>query len=269
MPENKKGKTMKNLFTALAAGGMLLSVGICIADEHEGEAAEPNVATPMEMFACTYNEGKGPADLDAATKNWNAWADKQGIDDYSAWTLVPYYSSPEQDFDVLWLGGSEKAKTLGRVQDTWLATGAKEMEGFNEVCNWHTHAAYAVLQIKEPPGRDNPSDVVVTFSDCNMTDDTSFDDLYMPLMEWGKYKGENGSTAGMWVFFAAYGGGGEEFDFKWVTAHQNLEDLGADWDQYSESGWQKGNELFAGKVDCDSSRTYLTTNRRVAEDDDE
>ena len=102
-----------------------------------------------------------------------------------------------------------------------------------------------------------------------MSDGVTFDDLYMPLIEWGKYKGENGSTAGMWVFFAAYGGGGEEFDFKWVTAHQNLEDMGADWDQYSEAGWQKGNELFAGKLSCDSSRTYLVTSRRMAEDDEE
>ena len=259
---------MKKFLTLLVSGGLLLSLGTGIADEHEGEAAEPNVATPIEMFACTYNDGKGPADLDAATKKFNAWADKKGIDDYSAWTLVPYYSSPTQEFDVLWLGGSEKAKALGRVQDTWLATGAKEQEGFDEVISCDTHAAYAVLQMKEPPKRDDPSKIVVSFSDCDMTEGTTFDDLYMPLIEWGKYKGEQGSTAGMWVFFAAFGGGGEEFDFKWVTAHQNLEDMGADWDQYSESGWQKGNELFAGKLDCDSSRAYLGTNRRMAADNE-
>ncbi len=89
------------------------------------------------------------------------------------------------------------------------------------------------------------------------------------MIEWGKYKGDNGSTAGMWVFFPSFGGGGEEFDFKWVTAHQNLEDMGADWDQFSESGWEKANELFRGKLDCDSSRTYLATNRRMAAEDDE
>ena len=260
---------MKKLLTALASCSLLLLAGIGIADEHEGEAEEANVATPLEMFACTYNEGKGPSDLDAATKKWNAWADKQGIDDYSAWTLVPYYSGPEQEFDVLWIGGSENAKTLGRVQDTWIATGSKEAEGFAEAITCDSHGAYAVLGMKKPPKRDNPANIVISFSDCNTAEDVSFDDLYMPLKEWGEYKGEHGSTAGMWVFFAAYGGGGEEFDFKWVTAHQNLEDMGADWDQYSESGWEKANELFAGKVQCDSSRTYLATSRRMAEDDDE
>ena len=100
---------MKKFLTLLVSGGLFLFAGIGIADEHEGEADEANVATPMEMFACNYNKGKGPADLDAAVKKFNAWGDKKGIDDYSAWTLVPYYSSPEQEFDVLWLGGSEKA----------------------------------------------------------------------------------------------------------------------------------------------------------------
>lgn len=259
---------MKKFLTLLVSGGLLLSLGIGIADEHEGEAAEPNVATPVEMFACKYNDGKGPADLDAATKKFNSWADKKGIDDYSAWTLVPYYSSPTQEFDVLWLGGSEKAKALGRVQDTWLATGTKEQEGFDEVLTCDTHAAYSALQMKEPPKRDNPSNIVISFTDCNTAEGTTFDDLYMPLIEWGKYMGENGSTAGMWVFFASYGGGGEEFDFKFVDAYQDLEDLGADWDHMNEGGWKKANELFKGKVRCDSSRTYLATNRRRAADDD-
>jgi hypothetical protein len=260
---------MKKLLTALVSCSLLLSAGIGIADEHEGEAGEANVATPVEMFACRYNEGKGPADLDAATKNWNAWADKNGVDDYSAWTLVPYYSGPDQDFDVLWLGGSDNAKTMGRVQDTWLATGSKEAEGFAEVVSCDVHAAYAVLRMKKPPKRDNPSNIVISFSDCNTAEGITFDDLYVPLIEWGNYKGENGSTAGMWVFFPSYGGGGEQFDFKWVTAHQNLEDMGADWDQFSESGWKKAGELFAGKLECDSSRSYLATNRRMAADDDE
>ncbi|MGB5625957.1 MAG: hypothetical protein WBM61_09520 [Woeseiaceae bacterium] len=260
---------MKKFLTLLVSGGLFLSVGVGIADEHEGEAEEANVATPVEMFSCKYKEGKGPADTDAATKKWNAWADKQGVDDYSAWTLVPYYSGPEQDFDVLWLGASPNGKALGRIQDSWIATGGKAADAFDEAISCDTHGAYAVLQMKAPPKRDNPSNIVISFSDCDMVGDTTFDDMYPALIEWGKYKGENGSTAGMWVFFAANGGGGEEFDFKWVTAHQNLEDQGADFDQYSESGWQKGNELFAGKLDCDSSRTYLATNRRMAKDDDE
>lgn len=260
---------MKKFLTMLVSGALLLTLGVGIADEHEGADEEANVATPVEMFACKYQEGKGAADLDVAVKKWNEWADKQKIDDYSAWTLVPYYSGPNQDFDVLWLGGSPTAKAMGKAQDTWIATGGKVQGAFDEAISCDSHGSYAVLQMKKPPERENPANVVITFSDCNTADGTSFDDLYMPLMDWAKYKGDNGSTAGMWVFFAAHGGGGEEFDFKWVTAYQNLENLGADWDQYSKSGWEKANELFAGKVSCDSSRAYLASNRRMAKNDEE
>ena len=70
----------------------------------------------------------------------------------------------------------------------------------------------------------------------------------------------------MCVLFPSYGGGGEEFVFKFISAWQNLEEQGEDYDQYSESGWMKADELFAGKLDCDSSRVYLGTNRRRAAD---
>lgn len=259
---------MMRFLTTIVSGGLLLLAGIGFAQEKDAAMDEPNVATPIEMYSCKYNEGKGAADLDAATKKFNAWADKKGITDYSAWTLVPFYSGTEQDFDVLWLGGSQKARALGRVQDLWVTTGSKEQAGFAEVMTCNTHGAYSALQMKTPPKRDNPSNVIISFSDCNTMEGTTFDDLYMPIMEWGQYKGDNGSTAGMWVFFPTYGGGGESFDFKWIESHQNLEEMGADWDQFSESGWQKGNELFAGKVGCDSSRTYFATSRRTAADDE-
>ena len=257
---------MKKILALLISGGLVFASGMAMAESHEGESDEANVATPIEMYACKYNEGKGRDDVRKVHKQWNAWADKQGMNDYSAWHLDPYYTSPQQEFDAIWLGGSSKAKAMGAAQDKWLAGGGKVQEAFNEVITCDTHAAYAVLQMKKPPKRDNPSNVVITFSDCTMSEGVTFDDLYMPLKEWGEYKGANGSTAGMWVFFPAFGGGGEKFDFKWATAYQNLEDMGADWDQFSESGWQKANELFPGTIDCDSARAYLATNVRMAED---
>jgi hypothetical protein len=257
----------KNLIIVAASGLICtLAAATSLADEHVEGELKP--ASPVELYACSYNDGKGPADLDKAAAAWNAWADKNELNGYSAWTLVPYYSGPEQEFDVLWLGGSSKAATLGRAQDLWLATGSKEMQGFNDVWSCDAHMNYATLQFKKPPERKNPNNVVLSFSDCTMADGVTFDDLVPSLMEWAKYREGHGSTSGMWVLFPAYGGGGEEFDFKFVASWQNLEEQGADYDQYNESGWKKGEELFAGKVDCDSSRVYLTTNRRMAESSD-
>ncbi len=260
---------MKKSLTALVAGSLALSFSAVFADSHGSGEEKPNVAAPVETFACKYNEGKGPADLDKAVDKFNAWADKNGVEDYSAWTLVPYYFSPNQEFDVLWLGASPKAKSLGRIQDAWLATGSDANAAFTEVITCDGHGAFAALQMKKPPEREDPSRLVVTFSDCNTADGVTFDDLYMPMIDWGKYMGENGSDAGIWAFFPAYGGGAEEFEFKWVRAHQNLESLGVGWDHFSEKGWEKANELFQGKLMCDSSRAYIATSVRMAKSADE
>ncbi|MDX1500305.1 MAG: hypothetical protein R3176_10425 [Woeseiaceae bacterium] len=260
---------MKKRWIAPAAGALVLYCGAVLAAEHEAEGAAMEPATPLELFACSYVEGKGPADLDRVITRWNRWADNQGLDDYTAWTLVPYYSGPEQDFDVLWIGGSETAAALGRAQDTWLRTGSEVQALFNQVVDCNAHVNMAVLQYKAPPERANPANVVVSFSDCDMADGKGFGDVAGPLAEWAAYRADHGSTAGMWVMFPAYGGGDADFDFKFVTAYQNLEDQGVDWDQYAAAGWQKAEELFAGNLRCDESRVYIATNRRMSADHDD
>jgi hypothetical protein len=259
----KKCKTIS--MTVLLAAGAGATPGLLLADEHGRDSMEP--ATPVELFSCTFNEGKGYEDLEEVIEDWNDWADDEDFEDYSAWTLRPYYSGPEQEFDVLWLGGARSGAALGRGQDAWLSEGGDVAEDFASVISCDAHLAFAVMTFKEPPERDNPDNLVITFSDCSLGDSTSFNDLIPSIKEWAAYRAEQGSPAGMWSFMPAFGGGAEAFDFKWVTAYQNLEDLGKDFDQYSAAGWKKAGELFPGKVSCDSSRVYLATNHRRAESD--
>lgn len=131
------------------------------------------------------------------------------------------------------------------------------------------HVNFAVLQYKEPPERQTPDTLAVSFSDYNMRDGASFDDIHESLVSWSEFSSEKGSTAGMWVFFPAMGGGGEEFDFKWVSAHDNMEEHGKDRDLYSKNGQEKAEELFAGKLVCNSSRVYIATSLRNAQRPDD
>ena len=96
----------------LATGSFILAAGASYGDSHEEEA---NGAVPVELYACKYNEGKGPADLDTATAAWNAWADDRGLNDYTAWTLTKFYAGPEQEFDVIWL---QRRQPECRLTDT-------------------------------------------------------------------------------------------------------------------------------------------------------
>ena len=259
---------MKRLLISVVSGGLVFFVGIG-AVHADGHEAGPPPANPVELFACTFNEGMGPADLDAPTKKFNAWADKRDWTEYNAWTLMKYYAGPEQDFDFLWVGFTGSSQVMGRMQDQWLAEGTKVQDAFNEVSTCDAHANYASLTIKAPPEREQTDKLVVSFSDCNMADGLMFGDVMPGLLEWGKYRAGHGSKSGMWVWFPAYGQGGEDFDFKFVAAWENLEDQGADWDQYSAEGWQKADELFANKLNCDSSRVYLASGARRAAPNEE
>ncbi|MDJ0698362.1 MAG: hypothetical protein QNJ07_00790 [Woeseiaceae bacterium] len=254
---------MNKSVIALVSGGLLALAGTVGADSHEEGGMDP--ATPVEAFGCTLNDGKTMDDWNAVASQWNKWADKQDLTDYSAWTLTPHYYGVDRAFDVIWLGGSPSGAALGRAQDSWIATGSKVAEAFAGVSTCSMHSAFAVLQFKQPPERESPDNIVISFADCKLSDGSSFGDIGPSLGEWGKWRESTGSTSGIWVFFPAYGGGGEDYDFKYVAAWQNLEDMGEDFDMYSKEGWAKAEELFAGKVSCDSSRAYLAANVRRAE----
>ena len=204
-------------------------------------------------------------DLDEVTADWNKWADKEGMKDYSAWLLTPFYSGPEQEFDVIWLGASNTSAGMGRAQDAWLASGGKIAAEFARVSSCDIHAQFAAVNFKEPPDSDDPpSNVVMSFSDCKIADGKNFDDDVAPAIAgWAEFRKSQGSPAAHWILFPVYGGGGEEFDFKYVMGYRNFEEQGADWDTYDPD---KAGELFSGNVSCDSSRVYTAVNRRRAED---
>jgi hypothetical protein len=221
---------------------------------------------PVELFTCSYNENKGPADLDAVIDKWNAWADKKGIDDYSAWTLTPYYFGAEQEFDVIWLGAGKDAVALGKAQDAFLAENEGLNAAFDDVLNCDSHSNYASINFKAPPEGKTPVDSVLTFSDCKYNEGVSFAALSAAMGDWAKYLADAGSTAGIWQWYPVYGGGGEEFSFKWLESYSNMADLGADYERYGNGGgYMTNSRLFGHLIDCDSTRAYLAKSRRYVQ----
>ncbi len=261
---NEKGQSMNRFLLTLLTGGFVLAGGLSTAvaqDDDDGAAA-------VEVYTCSYADGKDAADLDKVIAKWNKWADDQGITDYSAWTMTPFYSSPEQDFDVIWLGVTQTGKGMGVVQDKWIANGGSLGDEFDSVTPCDSHSLMAAVEFKEPPEREDPSSIILDFTDCTIGDGKHFStDVAPALKAWGEFRAGHGSTAGMWAFFPVHGGGGEEFDFKFVVSHGNYSEQGADFDNYDPA---KAREIFPyGMLDCDSSRSYIATNRRMPESDDE
>ena len=255
---------MKRLLISLASGSFVLAAGLnnAIAQDGDDDAS----ARPVELYICNYNEGMGPADLDSVSSKWNEWADGQELNDYSAWTLTKFYFGSEQDFDYIWLGVAADANSLGAGQDEWLVSGREVAAMFLRISSCDTHVLFASLEFKAPPEGDRPK-VVASFSDCNIADGKNFsDDVAPAIAAWAKFRTEQGSNSGQYVYFPTYGGGSEEFDFKWVSTYGSHAEQGTDWDNWDAD---KARELFSGVIDCDSSRVYDATNRRRAANEGE
>lgn len=250
---------MKKILISLAASGLVFTVGF---SNSAAQEEDDDSAVPVEIFTCNYTEGHGPADLDEVTAKWNAWADGQGLNDYNAWTLTKFYSGDSQEFDFVWLGVSSTAQALGAAQDDWLANGGEVGAEFERISTCGSHSNFASLQFKEPGEREDMSTSVVAFSDCNIEEGKSFaDDVAPAIAAWAEHRTAQGSKAGHYVLFPVYGGGGEAFDFKYVSTHASHEEQGVDYDSYDAD---KARELFSGVLECDSSRVYNSTNRRRA-----
>lgn len=256
---------MKKFLVALATSSLLTAAvsGTALAQDDDADVS----AVPVELYLCSYADGRGSADFDAAAAAWNTWADGRGMDNYSAWSLTKFYAGPDQDFDYIWLGVAPTAKEMGAIQDDWLANGGDVGAEFEKLGPCDSHSNFASVNFKQPPQNDDPPDtIVLSFSDCSIAEGKNFDDVAPAITEWTQFRTDQGSASGHWILFPAYGGGGEDFDFKWVTGHDSHEAQGVDWDNYDG---ELDAKLFDGLIDCDSARVYNATNiRRAAVDGD-
>lgn len=223
---------------------------------------------PVELYACSYNDRKGPDDLERWAAKWTAWADRQGIDDYAAWTLTPYYFGPgdNEGIDVIWMGAGKDAIALGKSQSAWMSTNNGLNDEIFEIMSCASHANFASINVKMPPQNATPTDSVLTFSDCTFNDGATFAATNAAMGAWADYLEAEGSEAGIWNWYPAYGGGGDNFDFKLLQAHASLESLGADYERYTNGrGFVTRGRLLGHLVDCDTSRAYLAKSRRFVQ----
>lgn len=253
------------LITLLSAGVSCFAAASVVADQHEDDGF---LVIPVELWACSLNDGKDSADVDAFAKNFNKWADDHGIDDYAAWTLSPWYFGPGANagFDVLWLGAAKDAVALGSLQEKWLAPDNSLLPEATELWRCDAHTSMASVNYKPTPKGKTPENSVMTFSDCNYNEDASFEAIDEAMGAWSAYIGEKGSEAGIFHWYPVYGGGGEDYGFKWIEAHSNLETLGADFEMIGNGrGYEKYGELFGPLIECDSSRVYRAKNHRFVQ----
>jgi len=246
----------------LIATTMVLTCLICPGVWARDDGASTMAVMPVETFTCDYNDGKGPADLDKATAAWNRWMDERGAYyTYAALTLTPYYFGADT-FDVGWLGIWPSGEAMGRGIDLYLGQGSEYARAFADVVTCDTHSNFAGATIKSPPG-DAPDNLVLFFSDCNVHDGAGWDAVMAGLAAWSDYMTKQAYDNGVWILFPAFGGADMDYDFKYVTSHDDFASAGKAYDKFGNGGgWEKRQELLGELLDCDVPRAYTAKFRR-------
>ena len=218
-----------------------------------------------EIWACNYNDGQGPAEMDAAVDAWTEFMDANDVDDYAGWTLTKQYYGPQQNFDFLWLGAWSDGNAMGRGTDLMAREGGEIMANFYQVATCNAHVNAGSIAYKLPEGG-TPANSVILFSNCSMEDGRTYSEVVEAQKAWVDILNEHGSDAAIYHWFPIYGGGDEDMDFIRLTAYPDYTAMGADYERMTNGElFRQNNELFQGLLDCDTSRVYSATMRRAAE----
>ena len=241
-----------------------ISALVAVAGTGTAVSQEAVVYVPVDIIACKYNEGRGPSDLDAAVEKYNAYADGTGRDNYAAWTMTKEYATPDQDFDFAWLGAHKSGETMGVGRDAWKANGAEAMAAFAAVATCEAASNYASRMFKAPPDGNIPGDGVLEFTNCELEEEASYEDVVAATNEWLGVMAEAGSSAAHYHWYPIYGSNEEDLDWKWITAYENYTELGKDYDRIGNGGlFRKQRELLGELMDCNVARVYDVKLRRA------
>jgi hypothetical protein len=219
-------------------------------------------ANVVEAFTCSYNDGKGPAELDAAIEFWNAQIDKidnDALNGYNAGVLTPLRATLEGDF--IWIGGAGNLNVAAAALSA--TTNSEEGQAttarFAEVADCDSNQFFSTpVYVGTPPGEDD-GEAIVELYGCTLNDGKSLADAEVAEKHLSEVVSatKSGINVFRWTTFLA----NTPYDLAYVAVHDNLEDFGSfnTRMQTSEDG-QANDALFAAAMDCESG---LFTGRQV------
>ena len=252
-----------NGLAALSAAACLFASQATLAQVSEESMGK---VIPVELYTCSFHEGKGQNDLNAVIAQWNTFMDEHNVTDYAAWQLTPYYYGTGQDFDLIWMGASKDGNAMGNGTQLWITEGGEVAAAFNDVMHCDQHVGLASAMYQSPPDNATPGSSVMTMSDCTMNEGTRYSDVQSAEIKWAAFRKENGSQAGMWHWMPNFGGGDQDYDYKIVYAYPDFTELGSDWEMIANGGGRDvSNDLFGELDECDDERVYIATSVRASQ----
>jgi hypothetical protein len=250
---------MKN--SAVAVSGVLaVAVSFsnsALADNHE----RPDM-DPVELYSCTFREGKSMADLDALDARYKQWADRNNKD-HSSWRITPLLRSTEGEFHVGYIGSWNDGKAMGAGMDAWAGNTDLLPEYMATIDCDHSLMASATIDAPKGP----PKDGIVWFSSCHIQDSASHELAYMTHKKSAAAFREKGGKGQAWLFYPSLGLGDPGLDYYSVVTFNSMKELGDSWEMYYNGGGWKVGVATDAITQCDSPRVYTVKSIRMGPQD--
>lgn len=253
------------MLSAIAATAAILGTSAVIAQPPQPQQQQQGPAAVVELFACTFKNGKNMGDQRSASNRFNTWADQNGVKDYTALTMTPYAFSDQVDYDVVWLGAWPNGTAMGVDEAKWFATGAQTLAALDAVTDCGTHALFAAVPIHMPAGPEPERNGLAMFQDCKIREGRTPPEAIAALRQWSDYMAGRGSAGFDAILFPLAGKSSEaDYAFKHVHGFGSVEELGRGIDLYTTGGVQMQNQILGRVIACDSPRIYTTERVRTA-----
>lgn len=212
-----------------------------------------NMVNPVELFACTFKEGKGYDDLAKVNEKFRKWA-KKNDSGYSAWTITPQFRTNDGQFDVGWIGSWQAGADMGKGLDNWMSNNDGIGADYGEVIEC-SHSLVSSVAINAPAGP--PNDGVVWFSSCSLNDGANHAQAFEAHKKLSAGMRTMGGKGQSWLMYPVFGFKDAEFDYYSVVSFNNYQELGEAWHLWTNGkGYEKHGAALASLLSCDSPRVY-------------
>ena len=241
---------MKTKITFLTI--FLLSFSV-MADDH----MENPAFIPLEGYACNFSKGKDMDDLYKVVDKWNEHIDEGGTQ-YNSWVFTPFYYSEEEAADIYWIGVSPTWEEMLKTDEHMTKPeGQKIQAQFNKVSPCYDHTNWGYESVRT--GSDSDDDGVVTLQWCDLTEDTTRDQVLAADKKYNAYMESTGSSSGAGRWWPGSGIPSRfTADFIWGVGADSLSDWGRGADRAVNGGGNQAMQSIYGDLMTCSNRSVYT-----------
>ncbi len=116
---------------------------------------------------------------------------------------------------------------------------------------------------KAPPSGNVPDTGVISMMNCELNEGQRYSDIKAAELKWVEHLVGEKSKVAYYHWFPMFGGGDSGFDYKVVSSHPSLNDLGSMVEMYANGGGrEKSSEIFGDIDECDDARVYVARKLR-------